>query len=917
MEFRILGPLEVADGHGAISFDAPKQRTLLAVLLLHANKVVSSERLIDELWGERPPPTATKVVQTYVSQLRKALGPELIVTRPPGYLLRVEDEALDAERFRRLTSEGRAHATNGEQARAGEVYREALALWRGPPLADVVFESFARNEVERLEEERLGVLMDRIDCELELGRHEELVPELETLVEQYPLRERLRAQLMLALYRAGRQAEALGAYQAARRTLVEELGVEPGPALQELQGAILRQEPSLVAAPRPQPTSQLPVPPTPFLGRARELAEIVALLERADLRLLTLIGVGGCGKTRLALRAATEVAPEYPDGVWWVPLAGLRDPALVPASIAQALGIEDEQKLGGRIGERRLLLLLDNFEHVVEAAPALAALLSACPNLNVLATSREPLDLAGEREYLVPALADHEAVHLFRQRAHASEPAEAVLAICRRLDCLPLAVELAAARTKLLPPEALLQRLERRLPLLTGGPRDAPERQRTLEATIAWSYDLLNESERRLFSHLGVFVGGCTLAAAEEVCEADLDTLQSLVDKNLLRCEGERYHMLETIREYATERLAQAGDREEYERRHARHYLERASELYDQRSFFEPHPDRRYAAHAWFIAERENLRAAFAFFTSVGDRQAQLDLGGAAEDIWTAGRVAEGRRVLTQLLEETAGDGSEARRRTLMTARQLAFQQGDLEQALRLADEVLALARSARDARWIIVGLLAVQSLVGELGDLDRARAIAQEGERRAREFEMTNIAVGFMINRAVLEANRGNLAVAEEVLREGLALNAENPGSRGQRALLLLNLGQIALEEGHLPEASALFDEGVHIASEQGDWPSNELVEVAVEGFASIAVEQGEAAAAARLLGAAHAWRQLDNVRLETWERRIHDRTRAAAEELLGTEDFRSVFSAGTKLTLEEAVEYAHAASLVQPDRD
>ena len=250
MQFRILGPLEVANGDGPIAFDAPKQRALLGVLLLHPNEVVSSERLIDELWGERPPATAGKVVQTYVSQLRRALGAETIATRPPGYRLRIEEGELDADRFRRLTAEGRRLAANGEQEQADAIYREALALWRGPPLANVAFESFARNEVERLEEERLGTLMDRIDCELALGRHDELVAELEMLVGRYPLRERLRVQLMLALYRSGRQAEALAAYRDARHALVEQLGLEPSGELQALERAILTHDAALEAPPR-------------------------------------------------------------------------------------------------------------------------------------------------------------------------------------------------------------------------------------------------------------------------------------------------------------------------------------------------------------------------------------------------------------------------------------------------------------------------------------------------------------------------------------------------------------------------------------------------------------------------------------------------------------------------------------------
>lgn len=292
MQFRILGSLEFADGDGAISLDAPKQRALLGVLLLYPNEVVSTNRLIDELWGEHPPATAVKVVQTYVSQLRRGLGPDVIETRPPGYLLRVEEDALDADRFRRLTGEGRLSATKGNQQRADGLFREALALWRGPPLADVTFESFARSEVERLEEERLDVLTDRIDCELALGRHHELTSELESHVKQHPLRERFRAQLMLALYRSGRQADALSAYQDARRTLVDELGLEPGRELRDLEQAILRHDTALEA----------PVAPREVVGvhGRRGVLAAVPVVGVAVLLALALSSVFGSGSEGLS-----------------------------------------------------------------------------------------------------------------------------------------------------------------------------------------------------------------------------------------------------------------------------------------------------------------------------------------------------------------------------------------------------------------------------------------------------------------------------------------------------------------------------------------------------------------------------------------------------------------------------------------
>jgi predicted ATPase len=428
---------------------------------------------------------------------------------------------------------------------------------------------------------------------------------------------------MLALYRSGRQAEALQAYRELRVRLVEDLGVDPSPALHELYGRILRQEPALSHVPTREPRTNLPAEPTPFVGRAAELAEVVALLRRVDVRLVTVRGPCGAGKTRLAVRAAEEIAAGYADGVWWVPLAPLREPALVLEAIAQTLGAPKQQSLARHIADKRALVVLDNFEHLLDAAPAVADLLVACRHVTVIATSREPLHIAAEHEYLVPTLAETEAVELFRQRAYTAEPESAVLAICRRLDCLPLAIELAAARTKLLAPKMLLVRLEQRLPLLTGGPRDAPERQRTLEATIAWSYDLLTDKHRRLFARLAVFAGGFTLDAAARVCEADLDTLQALLDKNLIHREGARYQMLETIREFAGERLRDSGEAKALRRRHALHYLRLANTVRDPPdtgampskllSQFGMRAVQLERLHAAFPGDGANFRAAIAW----------------------------------------------------------------------------------------------------------------------------------------------------------------------------------------------------------------------------------------------------------------------------------------------------------------
>jgi predicted ATPase/DNA-binding SARP family transcriptional activator len=580
MEFRVLGPLEIADGDRAILLDAPKQRALLGVLLLHPNEVVSSERLIDELWGERPPATAAKLVQTYISQLRKSLGPELIATRPPGYMLLIQEQALDTARFRRLTIVAGRLVASGEHARASACYREALALWRGPPFADVLFQSFARNEVERMEEERLAALMDQVDCELALGHHDQLIPELHMLVGQYPLAERLHGELMLALYRSGRQAEALAAYQAARRILVEQLGLEPSAELRRLEKSMLSHDSAL--GPRSAPIG-LPLPTTPLVGREREIDYLRLALGRERARLVTVTGPGGVGKTRLALEAAHDVADAFVDGVFLVDFAPVRDSELVLPTIATAIGAP--RGLVDHVSDSRMLFILDTFEQLVPGGPALARFLGVCPNVALLVTSRERLRLTGEREYPLAPLEDAPAVELFRQRAKAARPDfeaddEVLVDISRRLDRLPLAIELAAARAKVFTPRELRKRLEQRLPLLKDGPRDVPERQRTLEATIEWSHDLLDAKQRTAFRRLSVFAGGCTFEAAERVCNADFETAASLIDKSLVEQRGGRLAMLDTIREFAGERLRESGEANETRRKHAEHYLRLAEAVH-------------------------------------------------------------------------------------------------------------------------------------------------------------------------------------------------------------------------------------------------------------------------------------------------------------------------------------------------
>ena len=525
MDFAILGPLRVGGPAGPIELPAAKQRSLLAALLLaHREEAVAPARLIDVLWGEEPPATAAKALQVHISRLRRALGPDdRIVTRASGYAIALEPGELDLERFESLVARARAA---GQPQEASALLGEALALFRGPPLADAPLLGPAAAEAGRLADLRLAVLEERIDADLAAGADAALVGELEALAAEHPYRERLHGQLMRALYRAGRQADALDAFRRVRGSLVEDLGLDPGRELQQLEAAILAHDPSLdvdepAGAPEPPP---LPSPLTPLLGREAEVEAAAALLGDPAVRLVTLTGPGGIGKTRMALELASRTAERYGDGARFVPLAAIDAAVRVVPAIAQALGVVDD--LAEHLASRELLLVVDNLEQVLDAAPDLAALLATAPRVTLLATSRAPLRIAGERELAVSPLAREPAVELFVTRARALgarvEPGPDVERICDRLDRLPLAIELAAARSKLLSPAAILDRLERRLDLLSSGPRDAPARQQTLRAAIGWSYDLLDPPVQRLFAELGVFVGGWTLEAAEAVCGPDV-----------------------------------------------------------------------------------------------------------------------------------------------------------------------------------------------------------------------------------------------------------------------------------------------------------------------------------------------------------------------------------------------------------
>lgn len=476
--------------------------------------------------------------------------------------------------------------------------------------------------------------------------------------------------------------------------------------------------------------SNLPVVSTPFLGRYDELADVVRLLRGDGARLVTLTGPGGTGKTRLALQAAGEASDQYPDGVYWVPLAALTDPELVLDAVAASLGATGD--VAAHIAARRTLVLLDNFEQVVDAAPRVSELLARCPGLTVMVTSREPLHLSGEQEYAVPPLARSDSVELFLARARSVVPGfethPAVTEICRRLDDLPLAVELAAARVKVLEPDQLLARLDASLPLLTGGARDLPERQRTLQATIAWSYDLLTDEEQRGFRAMGVFAGGCTLELAEDVAGADLDLLTSLVDKSQLRRTGDRFWMLETVREYALGRLRAHDELELVRRRHAERFrvLAESANLAVERT--ELGEDRRLA-----VAEIDNLRAAIDWAWSADDVELATSIAVALEQHWVASSPHEGARRLGQLLTRSRDLPAPLRARAFRVRGGCTYIIGDYEEGNRAHAASLALFRELDDVQGVSHLLFRQAVEAYRLGDQALARELCEEGLRLHR----------------------------------------------------------------------------------------------------------------------------------------------------------------------------------------
>jgi len=865
MEFRILGSLEVVDHGRTADLGPPQRRALLAILLLNANQVVSVDLLLEGLWAADPPANPMGALQVQVSRLRKALAGatddhSLVVSRKPGYGICIASDALDAWRFERLVADAVEALAEGRPAVASQMLTSALGLWRGPALSDFAYASFAQADVVRLNELRLAATESLMEAKLILGAHRDVVAELEALSSAHPLRERFWTQRMLALYRSGRQAEALRAYQDVRQILAEEVGLEPSPELSRLETAILVHHPELNWAPVPVTSREarrlpgvrtnpaagtahradnLPLQLTRFIGRTAERAELVDRF--AATRLLTLTGVGGCGKSRLAMQVAIEAEPAPADGVWLVDLSSLADPGLVTRTVAAVLGIREEPgtPLGNTVtralARKHLVLVLDNCEHVLAACAALVSdLLADCEGLRILTTSREALGVPHETAWPVPTLslpvspseASYEAirrsdaVQLFVDRATlarldfalAPDNARTVASICERLDGMALAIELAAARVSSLSLPQIAAGLDDRFRLLTGGGSSFPARHQALRQAIDWGHDLLTAPQQALLRRLSVFSGGFTVETGEAVCAdgvvgvgAVSGLLDNLVTKSFVvpdpLATEPRFRLLDTIRHYGREQLAEAAETTELRERHGAWFVTLAERAEaglsgSQRPWLER-----------LEADHDNLRAAFERAMALHDARSALRLAGSLVMFWRIrGHYSEGREWCEAALLIAQASPPSLQAKARWGHAFLAAMLGDFSTAITGATESLSMFRHLGDDSGAARALLLLGNAEIFTGDplvalplLEESVALARQAQARAER------AVAEHVLHVRLQGDEGERIARGRVagvLHPARVMNSRNRGVLHPR----LRIGIPARVEQYKHRSNAMF---------------------------------------------------------------------------------------------------------------
>jgi predicted ATPase/DNA-binding SARP family transcriptional activator len=971
LEFRVLGGTGLERRGQVVPIGGPKPRLALALLASCRGSVVSTDRLCDELWGNNPPADPLGVLQSYLSRLRRALRPEAeIVARPPGYVLQIPDEMIDAGRFEKLCR--RANSSSNSKVTV-ELLEDALACWRGPAFEEFAEHEWARIAATRLDELHLLAQEELFEARLALGAHAALVGDLEALVTRYPMRERFCRQLIVALYRSGRAAEALRRAEALRVVLREELGLDPSPALRELEARVLNDDPTLIQPPeaaRRSALHQLPAEPTRLVGRAEEIGLLTSQL-RID-RLITLTGPGGVGKTRLAMRLAGELWDDFDGEVFVTELAPVRDPTSTVAAIATALDVQQRQHLSIEetlveyLRARRALLVLDNCEHLRHTIASLSErVLSWCPGVTILATSREVLGLPGEHVWRVrplaipdegsgPAVAaEAPATRLFVECAIAARPGFAlgpdnvndVIEIVGRLDGLPLAIELAAARIRAMGPAALAERLREGFDLLAGAQTSMILRHRTVQDLVEWSYDLLGADEQRLFARLCVFAGSFGLDAAEEVCAGpDVGKsrtsalLANLVDKSMVQLVDEdlpRYRLLETLREYGRDHLS-AAERNRVRARHAAWYLEVAKRCGRSLAGSD-----EAAAVRMLDRDFDNLRAAHRWSVEHADIDTALRLvAGLREYSFRCmhAEIASWADVAIALPDACAHERYPV---TVGVAAYGRFVRGDLEGAIELGERAVAAARQL-DVDSSGLAERALGNAWFYRGDdergaewTDRMIASAQRGSpaRLAHALYMRSVAfttVGdnvrgaqFAMNAGVAAAESGSpTAHAQALYALGLARKSTNPqqasaelqraadiargaGNRWIQAFALTEVLWLEARQGRPREALARYVDVIDLWYRGGDWANQWLslrhvfgILVQLRADLGAATLHGALAAA----GSAYAlpFEAADAQQINVLVDDLRDRLGAAA--------FASAVRRGSSLSDGEIIEFVRA---------
>lgn len=958
----LLGGFRVAVGSRHIAeteWRLRKAQSLVKLLALAPGHRLHRDQVLDLLWPDADPEAAANNLRRTLHNARRTLAP---TPSPPDLLLRLHNQVLALDPPGPLWTDVETFEVAATMARRRQdpaAHRTALDLYAGDLLPEDRYEDWATARREQLRTLRLDLLVEMARLYRAQGHWVPAIESLEQVVGAEPTYEEAHVELMRLHALGGQRHQALRQYQALAQTLRQELDAEPSDISQRLRQEILagrfpdgkaatetRAAPVITGGvgpgeregPAATPSHNLPSPLTSFVGRGWEVAEVTRLLGTA--RLLTLSGAGGCGKTRLALEVAGKLLAEYPDGVWLVELAPLADPPLVPQAVAVALNVREAPGrtplavLTDALRPKRSLLVLDNCEHLAQACGDLAhALLKTCPHLRILATSRQALGIIGEVVWRVPPLAlphpapplpalDHlaqvEAIQLFveRARCHQSafaltrENAPAVVELCRRLDGLPLAVELAAARMQVLTPQQITARLDDRFRLLTGGGPTAPARHQTLRAVVDWSYGLLDSPERALLDRLAVFSGGWSLEAAEAVgagrpIERDdvLELLSRLVDRSWVVAETAedaalRYRMLETLRQYAWERLGERGETEASQNRHAGYFLDLAEQA-------EPALGRPEQA-GWLARlerEHDNLRAALRWALEVGAGETPLRLAGALARFWELhGYLSEGQRWLDMALAQSGAATAEVRSKSLNGAGNLAARRGEFAQANRLFQESLALRRQLGDTRGVAIALNNLGLVAREQGDYLAARACYDESLTLKREMgDQRGVAIA-LNNLGLVTRDLGDDAGAHALHHESLTRFQDLEDTWGI-ALALNNLGRVARVQGDFPGARALHLESLSLRRDLGDQLA---ITYSLDDLGRLALGEGDHKRAVRLFAAAAALREAIGAPLPPADREDYERSVSAARSALGDAAFAVAWADGRAMTPERTIAFA-----------